>query len=116
MSLMQFNNLSLLTYGAIGLTGVILAIATVYDGNAESGGEEEAAAASVSSSEPAAPAPVVAEPATGIFGNDNTETQTGGKKKHRKTKRKRGGSKSEKYSGYKSSGTEKKARKTRHKK
>ena len=31
MSLMEMNNLSFLTYGALGLTGVILAIATAYE-------------------------------------------------------------------------------------
>ena len=66
MSLMQFNNLSLLTYGALGLTGIILAVATVYESSEnELPKEEESSIFSTPKEEPA--------PSSGFFG---TETKT----------------------------------------
>ena len=67
MSLMQFNNLSLLTYGALGITGIVLAIATVYEySETESPKEqEESSIFSTPKEEPA--------PSSGFFG---TETKT----------------------------------------
>ncbi len=65
MSLMQFNNLSFLTYGAIGLTGVILAVATAYE-TPEGGSESE------SSESSAAPIPVaepIKEEPSSLFGS-----------------------------------------------
>jgi hypothetical protein len=124
MSLMQFNNLSFLTYGAIGLTGVILAVATAYE-TPEGGSESE------SSESSAAPIPV-AEPikeepssflgsqsegegkeSNSLFGSQSEgegepsesfgaapegegERVGGKKKKKRRTKKQRGGKKARK--------------------
>jgi hypothetical protein len=124
MSLMQLDNLSFLTYGAIGLTGVILAVATAYDKDDEESGYVEpekeqtvmqtvASAVGLDSStapqgaasnngntpaaEPTPATPSNTEPQnTGVFGGK----QKRNKNKAKKTKRKRGGGK--------------KARKTKH--
>jgi hypothetical protein len=67
MSLMQFNNLSLLTYGALGITGIVLAIATVYEYSETEipKEEEESSIFSTPKEEPA--------PSSSFFG---TETKT----------------------------------------
>ena len=130
MSLMQFNNLSLLTYGALGLTGVALAIASVYETSETAGSDEVADAAALSSvptpaEEPASSGLFGSEEkpeeseGTGVFGSEEKPTEEsdgnglfgqsregeriGGKKKKRGTKKnKKGGSK--------------KSRKTKHRK
>jgi len=130
MSLMQFNNLSLLTYGALGLTGVALAIASVYETSETAGSDEVADAAALSSvptpaEEPASSGLFGSEEkpeeseGTGLFGSEEKPTEEsegnglfgqsregeriGGKKKKRGTKKnKKGGSK--------------KSRKTKHRK
>ena len=115
MSLTGINNLSYLTYGAIGLTGVILAVASAYD----MGGENPPSAESPSESvfnEPAvpiAPPPPPSEPdaspLSSVFGDSGDKKEEasvlgsvfgesepkkepgspafGGKKKKRRTKK-----------------------------
>jgi hypothetical protein len=127
MSLMQFNNLSLLTYGALGLTGVALAIASVYETSGSPATEE----ASVFSSAPAEPESSgllgsESKEEAGLFGSESKEDaglfgseskpaegtgmfgteRVGGKKSKRGTKK----NKSHKKGG------SKKSRKTKHRK
>ena len=64
MSLMQINNLSLLTYGALGVTGIVLAIATAYEPSEnESPKQEESSIFS-------APEEKEPEPTTSLFGTE----------------------------------------------
>jgi len=75
---MSSNNLSFLTYGAIGLTGVILAIATAYDGENGSMKLEEpkeegpAVTETIASAVGLAPAPPSQEPSEegSFFGSE----------------------------------------------
>jgi hypothetical protein len=105
MSLMQYNNLSLLTYGALGLTGIILAVATVY----EASGPSAPAVESESSGSPISDMiSNVTEPISDTFSSKPAQEPGlfGGKKnKKRKTKKQGVSNKSEK-----------KSRKTKHRK
>jgi hypothetical protein len=111
MSLMKYNNLSFLTYGALGLTGLALAIATVYEA---SGPSSEPAATESDSGSPisemisSATEPISdtfsSKPAEGpgLFGESNSKPGmfTGGKKhKKRRTKKHNGSNPHEKQSG-----------------
>ena len=108
MSLMQFNNLSFLTYGAIGLTGVILAVATAYE-------TPEGSSESASNEPSAAPIPVaepIKEESSSFLGSQSEgenepsesfgaapeegERVGGKKKKKRRTKKQSGGKKARK--------------------
>jgi hypothetical protein len=74
MSLMQFNNLSLLTYGALGLTGVALAIASVYETSETAGSDEVADAAALSS----VPTPAEEPASSGLFGSEEKPEESEG--------------------------------------
>ena len=123
MSLMKYNNLSVLTYGALGLTGIILAIATVYDSSDAPLPEPEPEVepfetpiSNILTNTPPEPTPLPGmfsnnqpEQPGGVLGNTVAEEppgafKLGGKKKKRKTKRHRGPK------------SVKKSRKTKHRK
>jgi hypothetical protein len=109
MSLMQFNNLSFLTYGAIGLTGIILAVATAYE--TPEGGSESESSESSAASIPVAE-PIKEEPSSFLGSQSEGEGEPsesfgaapegegervgGKKKKKRRTKKQRGGKKARK--------------------
>jgi hypothetical protein len=124
MSLMKYNNLSFLTYGALGLTGLALAIATVYEASGPSSApaEPESTGSPISEMISTATTPISdtfsSKPAEepGLFGESNSKPGifTGGKKnKKRKTKKYNGGNTHEKQSGktkYRKSKLQKKAK------
>jgi hypothetical protein len=110
MSLMKYNNLSFLTYGALGLTGLALAIATVYEASGPSSApvEPESSGSPISEMISTVTEPISdtfsSKPAEGpgLFGESNSKPGmfTGGKKhKKRRTKKHNGSNTHEKQSG-----------------
>ena len=79
MSLTGINNLSYLTYSAIGLTGVILAFASLYDtGGEPSSSAEESSSKSIFNEPevPIAPPPSPNESSlSNVFGNDESKPE-----------------------------------------
>ena len=100
MSLMKYNHLSFLTYGALGLTGLALAIATVYEASGPSSAPVEPESTGSPISEMIS---TVTEPISETFQGDSNSKPgmfTGGKKnKKRKTKKHNESNKPEKQSG-----------------
>lgn len=93
MSLMKYNNLSLLTYGALGLTGLALAIATIYESSGPSSESEvtESASSGTPISEMISN---VTEPIKETFSSKPAQENgmfTGGKKNKKRKTKKHGG-------------------------
>lgn len=110
MSLMKYNHLSFLTYGALGLTGLALAIATVYEASGPSSApkESESSGSPISNIISTVTEPISntfsSKPAEepGLFGESTSKPGmfTGGKKnKKRRTKKHNESNKTEKQSG-----------------